>query len=379
MHFDYDEEQRALQEALGRFLAREYDSAKRRARMASEEGFSRQTWARFAELGILGVSFPEDVMGRQGSAVDTMLVMELLGRALVVEPYLSTVVLCGSLLCDTGNEAQRAMAGSIAAGKLLMALAHHEPGTRYELRRVTARARDRGNGYVLNGLKSVVLGGPSADRLIVSARTLGSVRDEHGISLFLVERSSPGLSVRSCATHDGGRAAEVELADVHVPEEALLGPRDGALPAIERAIDRANAALCAEAVGILERLNEETLAYLQTRRQFGQPLANFQALRHRLVDMVVATEQARSMAILAAIRADSRDAAERRRAVSAAKAYVGQAARRVGQEAVQLHGGMGVVDELDVSHRFRRLTMIDATFGDADHHFGAFSDRLIAA
>lgn len=271
------------------------------------------------------------------------------------------------------------MAGSIAAGKLLMALAHHEPGTRYELRRVTARARDRGNGYVLNGLKSVVLGGPSADRLIVSARTLGSVRDEHGISLFLVERSSPGLSVRSCATHDGGRAAEVELADVHVPEEALLGPRDGALPAIERAIDRANAALCAEAVGILQRLNEETLAYLQTRRQFGQPLANFQALRHRLVDMVVATEQARSMAILASIRADSRDAAERRRAVSAAKAYVGQAARRVGQEAVQLHGGMGVVDELDVSHRFRRLTMIDATFGDADHHFGAFSDRLIAA
>ncbi|MCD6675432.1 MAG: acyl-CoA dehydrogenase [Burkholderiaceae bacterium] len=379
MHFDYDEEQRALQETLGRFLAREYDSAKRRARMASEEGFSRQIWARFAELGILGAPFPEDLVGRRGSAVDTMLVMELLGRALAVEPYLPTVVLCGSLLCDAGNEAQRALAGSIATGQLLMALAHHEPGTRHELPRVATRSRERGNGYVLNGLKSIVLGGPAADKLIVSARTQGSVRDEHGISLFLVDRSAPGLSLRSCPTHDGSHVAEVELADVHVPEQALLGPRDHALPRIERAIDRAIAALCAEAVGIMEALNEETLVYLKMRRQFGQPLADFQALRHRLVDMVVATEQARSMAILASIRADSPDAAERRRAVSAAKAYVGQAAHRVGQEAVQLHGGMGVVDELDVSHRFKRLTMIDATFGDADHHLGAFSDRLVAA
>ena len=187
------------------------------------------------------------------------------------------------------------------------------------------------------------------------------------------------MKIRSYTTHDGGRAADVQLADVHVAEDSLLGPQHRALPEIERAIDRSVAALCAEAVGIMDALNEDTLEYLKMRRQFGQPLANFQALRHRLVDMVVATEQARSMAILAAIRADSHDAVERRFAVSAAKAYIGQAARHVGQEAVQLHGGMGVVDELDVSHRFKRLTMINATFGDADHHFGVFSDRLIEA
>lgn len=379
MNFTHTEEQAALQDTVRRFVARDYRFEQRRALARSREGFSRETWARFAELGLLALPFPEEYGGHDGTAVETMLVMEALGRGLVLEPYLATVVLAGSLIRDAASAAhKRTLLPAIASGQLLMALAHYEPGTRYELNHVATTARARGTGYVIDGAKSTVLGGGSAGKLIVSARTGGSARDEDGISLFLVDRSAPGLSVRTYPTQDGGRASDIELKGVETAEGDLVAPKDGALECIERAIDCASAALCAEAVGIMEALNEATLEYLKTRKQFGQPIGRFQALQHRVVDMVIAVEQARSMTVLAAVRTGSANPAVRRRAVSAAKAYVGLSARTVGQAAVQLHGGMGVVDELNISHYFKRLTMINALFGDSDHQLGRFSDILLA-
>lgn len=380
MDFNYTEEQSALQDTLRRFIAKDYGFEQRRALAKSAEGFSRAHWKQFADLGLLALPFPEDFGGMNGSAVDTLLVMEAFGRGLVLEPYLATVVVAGGLIRDAGSAAQKeALLPAIAGGELMMALAHYEPGARYELNHVATVARPDGSGWKLSGAKAVVLGGGTAGKLIVSARTSGGPRDSSGISLFIVDSKAPGVAVRSYPTQDGARAAEIRLDGVSVDTGALVGAKDMALPIIERALDYGIAALCAEAVGIMAALNEATLEYLKTRKQFGQPIGRFQALQHRMVDMVIATEQARSMATLAAVKADSPDAAERRRTLSAAKAYIGQQARFVGQQAVQLHGGMGVVDELNVSHYFKRLTMINATFGDADHHLGLFSDMLLAA
>ena len=374
MNFNYTEEQLALQDTLRRFIAKDYAFEHRRALAKSADGFDREAWKTFADFGILALPFHEDFGGLNGTAVDTMLVMEMLGRGLALEPYVSTVVLCGGLIRDAGSAAQKeALLPAIAGGELMLALAHHEPGGRYEIDRVATTATPTGSGWQLDGAKAVVLGAPSADKLIVSAR------DGKGVSLFLVDPKAPGVSMRAYPTQDGARAADIRLAKVAVGADALIGTAGNALPVIERALDYANAALCAEAVGIMSALNEVTLEYLKTRKQFGVPIGNFQALQHRMADMVIATEQARSMATLAAVRADSSDAAERSRAVAAAKAYVSQSARLVGQQAVQLHGGMGVVDELNVSHYFKRLTMIGLTFGDVDFHLGRFSDTLLAA
>ncbi|HEY8555006.1 MAG TPA: acyl-CoA dehydrogenase [Burkholderiales bacterium] len=379
MDFNFTEEQTALQDTLRRFIAKEYGFERRREIACSAEGFSRDAWRQYAEFGVLGLPFPEAYGGLGGSSVDTMIVMEAFGAGLVLEPYLPTVVLGGGLVNDNGSEAQKqALLPAIAAGELLLAFAHYEPGVRYELARVATRAKSAGDGWTLDGAKSVVLHGAVADKLIVSARTQGDPDDPNGISLFVVDRNAQGVAVRGYPTQDGGRAAEVVLKGVRVGAHALLGAKDQALPAIERAVDRANAALCAEAVGIMTALNAATLEYLKTRRQFGVPIGKFQALQHRMADMTIAAEQARSMMYLAAVKADAHDPAERRRAVAAAKAYVAQAARFVGQQAVQLHGGMGVTDELIVSHWFKRLTMINATFGDADYHLGRFSDMLLA-
>jgi alkylation response protein AidB-like acyl-CoA dehydrogenase len=374
MNFNYTEEQLALQDTLRRFIAKDYPFEHRRALAKSADGFDRAAWKTFADFGILALPFPEDFGGLNGTAVDTMLVMEMLGRGLALEPYVSTVVLCGGLIRDAGSAAQKeALLPAIAGGELMLALAHHEPGGRYEIDRVATTATPTGSGWQLDGAKAVVLGAPSADKLIVSARN-GS-----GISLFLVDTKAAGVTLRAYPAQDGARAADIKLTNVAVDADALIGTAGNALPAIERALDYANAALCAEAVGIMSALNEVTLEYLKTRKQFGVPIGNFQALQHRMADMVIATEQARSMATLAAVRADSSDAAERSRSVAAAKAYVSQSARLVGQQAVQLHGGMGVVDELNVSHYFKRLTMIGLTFGDVDFHLGRFSDTLLAA
>ena len=377
MDFNYTDEQNALRDTLTRFIAKDYPFEARRALAKSADGFSRAHWKQFAELGLLALPFPEDFGGLSvtgGNAVDTLLVMEAFGRGLVLEPYLSTVIVAGGLVRDAGSAAQKeALLPAVAGGERMLALAHYERGARYEVSRVDTAARADGSGWKITGAKGVVLGGGASDKLLVSANT------GKGVSLFLVDSKATGVSVRNYMTQDGGRAAEITLDNVAVGKDALVGAQNGALPIVERALDYGIAALCAEAVGIMAALDEATLEYLKTRKQFGQAIGRFQALQHRMVDMVIATEQSRSMAMMAAVKADSADAAERRRAVSAAKAYIGQQARFVGQQAVQLHGGMGVVDELNVSHWFKRLTMIELTFGNTDHHLGLFSDTLLAA
>ena len=380
MDFAYTDEQRQLQETLLRYVAKEYGFAERRQLARSEQGYSRRHWQALADLGIFALTIPEADGGLGGTAIDTMIVMEAIGRGLVLEPYLATAVVCGGLVADAGSEAQRAaLLPAIAGGELVLALAHHEAGARYDLNHVATTARADGAGYVIDGAKAVVLAGSQADRLLVSARTAGDTRAETGISLFIVDRAAAGVAIRGYPTQDGARAAEVALTGVRVGPDALIGPAGGALPVIERAIDRGIAALCGEAVGVMTALNEATLEYLKTREQFGGPIGRFQALQHRMVDMVIATEQARSMAIMAGVGVQSADRALRRRAVSMAKAMIGQSGRFVGQQAVQLHGGMGVTDELIVSHWFKRLAAINSTYGDADHHLGLVSDSLLAA
>jgi alkylation response protein AidB-like acyl-CoA dehydrogenase len=373
MDFSLAEERRLLQDTIKRYLGREYAFEQRRKRLAAAPGMSRDVWKQLAELGVLGIGIREDDGGMGGDAFDTMIVMEALGRALVVEPYLSTVVLGAGIVSDTGNEAQRAAwLPAIAAGERLLAFAHGEAAARYDTGFVETSAVRHGSGWKLDGAKAVVLDADSADALIVSARTSGV------ISLFIVEPKARGVSLRAYPTQDARRAAEVRLDGVVVGDDMRLAAEGQALAAIERALDRANAALCAEAVGIVEALNEATLEYLKTRKQFGQPIGRFQALQHRMADMTIKAVEARSMAILAASAMAGADAHERARRVASAKAFVGQAARFVGQQAIQLHGAIGMTDELVVSHWFKRLAMIDMTFGDADHHLGRVSDMILA-
>jgi alkylation response protein AidB-like acyl-CoA dehydrogenase len=380
MEFNYSEEQLALQDTLQRFISRDYDFDKRRAFSASALGYSAEAWSQYAELGLLALPFPEDLGGLGGNGVDVMVVMEQFGQGLLLEPYLSTVVTCGVLLCDAGSAAQKQkLVPEIAAGKLQLALAAYEAAGRYDLSFVAATAQQSGGSWRLSGRKTVVLDGASADYFLVSARSAGKSGDRDGISLFLVPRAAKGLTVAPYPTQSGARAADLLLENVAVGNEALIGEAGRGLPILERAVDRAAAALCAEAIGIINALNQATLNHLKTRKQFGVAIGTFQALKHKMADMLIAAEQARSMAIIGAVHADSHDAAERHRAISAAKAYIGQAGRLVGQHAVQMHGGMGVVDELIVSHYFKRLTMIDLTFGDADYHLASFSETLLPA
>jgi alkylation response protein AidB-like acyl-CoA dehydrogenase len=378
MDFNLSEEQKMLGETVQRLIAKDYGFEKRRQIVRSSEGFSREVWKQFAELGLLALPLPETHGGMGGGAIEILVLMQSFGRGLVVEPYLATVLLCGGILAHAGtSEQQEELLPRIGGGELLMAFAHFEPGGRYERARATTTARKDKVGWRLSGAKAVVLHGDVAEKLIVSARTSGGEFDAAGISLFLIDANQPGVTVRGYATHDGQRAAEITLRDVQVGAAALLGREGEALPVIERALDRGIAALCAEAVGIMDALNEATLEYTKARKQFGVPIATFQALQHRMADMRIAAELARSMAIYAAAKADGADAPERSRAMSAAKTVIGQSARLVGQQAVQLHGGMGVTDELNVGHYFKRLTLINATFGDADHHLGQYSDLIV--
>ena len=374
MDFELKPEQAQLRDMLQRYVRKDYAFEARRKIVASPEGFSREVWKTFAELGLLGIGIPEEHGGIGGDAVDRLVVMEAIGAGLVVEPYLPTVVLGAGLVRDAGTAAQKeAVLPAVAGGEMLLAFAHYEPGGRYELDRVATTARKTPGGYVLNGSKTMVLGGAAADKLIVSAK------GADGLSLFLVDAATPGISRRGYPTRDGQRAADIALHEVAVDKGALLGEEGRAQPLVEQAIDRAIAALCGEALGCMDTLNQLTLEYLKTRKQFGVPIGSFQVLKHRMADMFIAAAEARSMACLATIRADSADATVRARAISAAKALIGKSARTVGQQAVQLHGGMGVVDELNVSHYFKRLTAINTTFGDAAHHLARFSDMMEAA
>jgi alkylation response protein AidB-like acyl-CoA dehydrogenase len=377
MEFNYSEEQLALQDTLQRFISRDYDFDKRRKFSASSLGYSAEAWSQYAELGLLSLPFPEEFGGLGGNAVDIMLVMEQFGQGLLLEPYSSTVVTCGGLIRDAASaQMKQKLLPQIAAGELKLALAVYEAAGRYDLSYVGSTAQESGGSRRLSGRKTVVLDGASADYYLVSARSSGGLGDRDGISLFLVPRDAQGLTVAAYPTQWGARAADLKLDNVTVGADALIGAPGRALPIIERAVDRAIAALCAEAVGIINALNQATLNYLKTRKQFGVAIGTFQALKHKMADMLIAAEQSRSMAIIAAVHADSHDDAERHRAIAAAKAYIGQAGRLVGQSAVQMHGGMGVVDELIVSHYFKRLTMIDLSLGDADYHLASFSDTL---
>ena len=372
MDFELTEDQAMLRDSVRRLISREYTFARRQAILGSPHGFSAEIWNLLAQQGIFALGMPEDA-GGYGGATEIMLVMEELGRGLVLEPFMSTLVLSGSLIRDHGTVAQRAqLLPKMARGNCRVALAHHEAGARYVLDHVGTNAT-RGKGfYVLNGSKAVILDAPVADLLIVSARD----ESAGGLSLFLVEPGAEGLKLSPYRTQDGRSAGDLTLENVKVPTAARLGSPGFALSALEQAVDCALAALCAEAVGAMEAVNENTLQYLNTRRQFGQPIGRFQVLQHRMADMFLMATQAKSMSYLASGRCRNPDRSERRRALSAAKAYVGKAARFVGQQAVQLHGGMGMSAELPISHYFKRLTMINATFGDVDHHVGAYSDLL---
>jgi alkylation response protein AidB-like acyl-CoA dehydrogenase len=374
MDFTFTPEQKLFKENVERFIANEYAFNQRCAWARSELGFSREHWARFAELGWLGVGVVEEYSGLGGSAVEQAILMEAFGRGLVVEPYLTTAVLGAALLHHGGSAQQKqTLLPAIAAGESLIAFGFAEGQSRYHLADVTTTAREDGGGFVLSGAKSVVFNAASADRIVVSARTGGASRDDHGISLFVIKRQAPGLVLRAYATIDGGRAVELTLNDVRVGADAVVGKIDNALPLIERVIDAGIVAVCAEAIGIMAALCEATLDHLKTRQQFGRPIGEFQVLQHRMVDMYVACELSRSMAYMAAVKLDDANAVERQRAASAAKVQIGRAGRFIGQQAVQLHGAMGMTDELAVGHYFKRLTMIESTFGDVDYHLQRFA------
>jgi alkylation response protein AidB-like acyl-CoA dehydrogenase len=377
MDFSYSDEQVAMQDTLRRYVGRDYGFERRRELAGSALGFSADAWARYADLGLLSLPFPEEFGGLGGNSVDIMLVMEQVGRGLLLEPYLSSIVMCGGLIRDAAGAALKAkLLPQIGAGEVKLALACYEAGGRYDLSRVACGAAATGAGWRLSGRKTVVFDAPSADYFVVSARNGGGANQPAGISLFLVARAAPGVTLYSYPTQSGGRAADVRLDGVTVAADSLIGVDGEGFAILDRAVDRGVAGLCAEALGIIAALNEATLSYLKSRKQFGVPIGKFQALQHRMADMFIAAEQARSMAVNAAVYVDSQDAAERRRAVSGAKAYIGQAARLVGQEAVQMHGAMGLVDDFIVSHYFKRLTMIDLSLGDTDFHLGRFSELL---
>ena len=376
MDFTLSEEQRLFRQSVERFVADRYDFDRRTRVVATEAGYCGEDWRRFAELGWLAAPIPEKYGGlgcELGSEVgatglNTMLLFEQFGRGLVMSPYLATAILGVQALLGSGDESRcRALLPKVVDGSLKLALAYAEPGSRYDLFDVTTRARRDGGGYRLDGDKCVVFYAPAADLYLVSARTTGDSREPTGISLFLVDPAAEGLAARPYATHDGGRASDLRLDNVYVGDDARIGEEGGALAALERAVDYASAAVCAEASGAMWAIYEQTLEYAKTRTQFGQTLGSFQSHQHRLVDVYMKCQLAQSIVIEASDRLGS-DAATRARAVSAAKHKVGKYARDVGQEGIQLHGGVGMTNELPIGHYFKRITLINASFGDPIHH-----------
>ena len=368
MDFNFTEEQSMLRDTVASYLQDTYDFDARRGIIKSDAGWKPETWNAFAEaLGILGAPFSEELGGLGGGATENMIVMEEFGKALVVEPYLGTVVIGGGFMKHSGYAGAADVIEKIIAGQTVIAFAYAEPQGRYTWQDLKTTARKEGSGYVLNGHKAVVVGAPWASHLIVTARTGGGQRDAGGVSVFIVDKNAKGVTTRDYPTVDGARASEVYLENVSVGADALIGPEGGALPLIDQVMDEATAAVCAEAVGVLRKLHEGTLDYTKQRKQFGQPIAQFQVLQHRMVDMFIQVEQSVSMTYMATIKLDE-PAAERAKAVSAAKVQIGRACKFVGQNAIQLHGGMGMTDEMAIGHYFKRATVIEGLFGSVDHH-----------
>ncbi len=373
MDFNFTAEQQLLADTVQRFAREHYSFDARRRILATSEGWSRDAWQRLADLGLTALCVPEQHGGLGGNAIDALLVMSALGEALVLEPYLDAALMIPALLARLDDEQAAAdLLPAIAAAQRIVILAHQEPGTRHGLHHVETRARAHRDGYRIDGHKSVIAYGDIADEWLVTVRTDGQTEDTDGISLFRIDPKAPGVTLTAYRTLDGRRAADIELVDVQVPATKLIGAQDQAYKAIEAAHETALSALCAEAVGIMKAVNAATLEYTRNRKQFGQPIASFQVLQHRMVDMFMHAEQATSMSYLAAIKCSDPDAGERRRALSAAKVVIGQAGRFIGQQAIQLHGGMGMSDEMIVSHYFKRLTAIELGFGDTDFHLQQF-------
>jgi pimeloyl-CoA dehydrogenase small subunit len=371
MDFELTEEQQLLRHSVERYLADHYQFESRKRYAHEPRGWSLIIWKQYADLGLLGLPFAEDYGGSGGGPVETMIVMEQIGRALVLEPYLATVVLGGGCIRLGGSPAmQAAILPKIAAGELSLAFAHAERQARYDLADVMTTARRDGSGFVLDGAKTLVLHGDTAEKFIVSARIAGAQTDRNGLALFVIDAAAPGVSVRGYPTVDGLRAAEVTLSNVRADAAAAIGEPGAAFPLIDRIADNAIAALCAEAVGAMAAMHETTVDYMKTRKQFGVTIGSFQVLQHRAAEMLIAVEQARSMAMLATMMATEDDARERRAAISAAKVQIGRSGRFVGQQAIQIHGGIGMTMETKVGHYFKRVTAIDSTFGDADYHLG---------
>ena len=374
MDFELSGEQQMLRDNVARLMKDRCGFEARKGYQASPHGWSDALWREYADMGLLGAPFAEDDGGFGGGAVETMIVTEEFGKALALEPYLQTVVLCGALIKHGASPEKRAeLIGKIATGELRLSFAHTERQSGYDLNDVALAARKDGAAFLLNGEKGLVGQGDSADTLIVSARLSGERRDRRGIGLFLVDANAQGVTRRGYPTQDGQRAAEIAFANVRVEPKDVLG--EDALPVIERAVDETIAALCAEAVGAMSEALSMTVEYMKTRKQFGVTIGSFQALQHRAADMTVALEQARSMMYLATMMAAEEDAKERAKSISAAKAQIGRSARFIGQQAVQIHGGIGMTYEYKVGHLFKRLTMIDAAYGDADLHVRRLADQ----
>ena len=376
MDFDLSEEQRLLKDSVDGLLASSYDFEQRKKYAAEKGGWSRGVWNKLAEQGLLGLPFSEDDGGFGAGAIETMIVMEALGKALVVEPYLATVVLGGGFLRHGGSAAQKAEhLPSIIDGSKTLAFAQLEKNSRYDLADVSTTAKKKGAGWVIDGEKFVVLNGASASTLVVTARTNGSQRDRSGIGVFLVPSNAKGISIKDYPTQDLLHAADITFSGVEVGADAAIGDPENALPLIERVVDEARIAMCAEAVGAMDESLKSTVEYLKTRTQFGVPIGTFQVLQHRAADMFVAVEQARSMSMFATMASDFKDAKERATAVAAAKVQIGKSLKFVGQQSIQLHGGIGMTMEAKIGHYFKRLTMIENTFGDTDYHLHRVTEQ----
>lgn len=372
MDFSFTEEQTLLRNSVERFVQDNYELEARRKIVDSEEGYLKSNWAQYAELGLLMAPFSEE-LGGLGGPLEAMIIMEEFGKGLVVEPYLPTVILAGSFLREGGSEVQKEeLIPEIMGGEAIYAIAYAEPQGRFNLADLTTTAKKSDGGYTINGQKAVVLGAPWANKLIVTTRTSGGQRDEKGVTVFVVDKNASGITTRDYPTIDGSRASEVTFENVSVDASAVIGEVDNGLGLIETVFDHGIAALSAEAIGGMKVLNDTTVEYCKTRKQFGMPIGKFQVLQHRMVDMFMEYEQSVSMTYMVTLKLDEDDR-ERKKAASAAKVQIGKAGKFIGQNAVQLHGGMGMTDELNVGHFFKRLTMIDTQFGNVDHHLKRYA------
>ena len=372
MDFSFNEEQTLLRNTIQSFIQDNYDFDKRTEIVKSEEGMKIENWKLFSDLGLLGLPFSEDDGGLGFGPVELMIVAEEFGKGLVVEPYIQTIVTCGGFLRRASEKQRHKYIPKIISGEDIWAFAYAEPQGRYNLNDLTTRASKEGENYILNGYKCVVSAAPWSTKLIVSARTSGDQRDKEGISLFILDKDTSGISLRDYPTVDGSRASEITIEDVKVSSEDLIGEEGKSSKLIEQVVDESIAVVCAEAIGAMGVLNEATVEYCKTRKQFGQPIGKFQVLQHRMVDMFMQYEQSVSMTYMVNLKLNE-EYKERRKAASGAKVQICKAAKFIGQSAIQLHGGMGMTDELNVGHYFKRLSMIENLFGNIDHHLKKYA------